>query len=635
MSYQVALDKNGDGFICLDSLPGDALNLLPHAIEYAPLSFDTSSSTTAALHSDETLYGLRRFRITFTGSGAGAFDLGKVGGTIDSIPVSASSPYSVGVWVRGITDYTALPLDLNVYNQSGGLIASVSQGPGVDWTRHTVTFTTGVSDTHIYISLEKPAGHPSMEVNATGYMLVAGDTLPDAFNTGAASDLDDAITPDVVAMHWRLGFAKPYDAVSAPTVGRIIVRNRDGAYSPELAAITLDPGTPVRIRVTLDSQTFTLFTGAIRSVEPETGSLAGRTATIYLTGPEQRLADVRILTPLLVNTQAKAVIEAALNHPALNRHNRSLDDGVSTFAYVGDTWEDGIPSLRAIRRIVEAERGRFFSDRNGHLVFHDRAHAASSASATFADEFDALTYTYGETLVNHVRVAIRPRAVGSAGSVIWTLSTPQRIPPGECRTVTARLRDSAGNPMGATNVTAPVPTTDYSANTASDGSGTDVTAQVSVTIASGGTYASAITLEVCNASGADAYLLAGAQIRGTPLIQGDAMRVEAIDMPSVLQHGLHVLEYNLPYFVTAEEAEELAQAQVDRFKTPSGAVKTLTLSSRTRLPDALPLTLFDTITVTETRTGHSGDYAIIAEEHTVDLGGFRHVVTWLLEAIAS
>lgn len=633
--YQIALDKNGDGFICLDAKPGDPLNLLPHAIEYAPLNFEFTGSASGSLDWLETAYGTRCFHVLYSGTGVGALNLGKIGGTVNTMPVSASTLYSAGVWVRGLADYTALPLDLKIVNQSGGLIAASSQGPGTSWTRQTVTFTTGAGDTHIYISLEKPAGHPTMEIETTGYMLVAGSTLPDGFNTGAVSDLDDFITPDVLSLHWRIGFAQPYEAVSSPTTGAIVVDNRSGAYSPELAAMSLDPGTPVRIRVIHNAETITLFAGLIASVEPETGSLAGRRASIHLAGAEQQLAHAHVLTPLRVNVKAGEVIAAALNHPALNRFNRALDNGVSTFAYVGDTWAGGIPALRAIRQIVEAERGRFFTDRHGHLIFHDRDHAAPSPAAVFEDAFEALTYAYGEALVNQVRVAIRPRAVGSAGSVIWTLRTPQRIPPGECRTITAQFHDSAGNPMGAVNLITPAAGTDYSANTAADGSGTDVTAQVNVTIPAGGANGSAVILDICNTSAADAYLLAGAQIRGTPLLQGDTMHIEKSDMASAIQHGLRALDVNLPYFVTAEEAEDLAQAVLDRFQTPSGAAKTLALSQRTRFDDALALTLFDTITVTETRTGHTGDYALIAEEHAVDVGGHRHTVTWLLEPIPS
>lgn len=630
--YAIGLDKNGDGFICMDAQPGDPLNLLTDAIELLPLNDEAVGSANVSLQYEATAYGLRLFSIVYPTAATGTFALGKTGTIINTIPVTPGKTYSTCAWMRGLANYGSYALQFRMFNQDDTLLADNSFVPATGWAQISLTFTAGVNDAYIYFSLRKPeASAVAMAVDLTGFMLVEGDTLPDGFNTGDPRDLDDFITPDVLKMRWRLGFAQPDDAVSSPTRGELVVRNVDGAYSPELAAITLDPGTPVQVRVSHEGQTLTLFSGMIAHVAPEPGDLAGRTATIHLNGPEHPLDETTVLTPLLTNTSAGSVITAALNHPALNRFNRTLDTGVSAFAYVGDTWSDGIPARQAIRQIVEAERGRFFTDRHGYLIFHDRNHAVPASSATFANAFDALTYHYGDRIVNHVRVRVRPRSIGSSGAVIWQGGTPQRIAAGTCQTITARLRDSTGSPMGATNVIAPVAVTDYSANTAADGSGTDITTQVSITLTTSGTYASALMLDICNTAAVDAYVWL--QVRGTPLMQADTLLVEASDLDSQLQYGVHRREFNLPYFVTITEAEELAQAIINARAQPSGAVKTLTLSNRTRFTDALTHTLFDVVTVTEGRTGHSADYCIIAEAHDIDLGGHRHQVTWVLEGV--
>ena len=59
------------------------------------------------------------------------------------------------------------------------------------------------------------------------------------------------------------------------------------------------------------------------------------------------------------------------------------------------------------------------------------------------------------------------------------------------------------------------------------------------------------------------------------------------------------------------------------------------MSGTSHLTQVLERTLFDRITIAETQTGHTADYFIIAEEHAVDLGGFRHTVSWLLEPAAA
>ena len=627
---EVGLDKNGDGFICMDAQPGDALNQILEPLDLVQLTFEMTGSASGGMAYEQTDYGLQVFEITYTGTGIGAHNLGKNGATINTIPVSGSTTYALGVWVRGIADYTALPLTLRVFNQASTQLGSSSQGHDTDWARQSMTFTTGGNDTHIYITIEKPAGHPSMQIDTTGYLLVEGTTLPDGFNTGAASDLDDFIISDVLAMDWSLGFARAFDALSAPTRGRITLRNDDDDYAPELASISLNPGTPVRVRITHDSQTHVVFTGLIDRVEPE-----GRTSTLHLIGPEDHLKRHRIAMLLITNGNAKSVIEAALGQLALFRFNRVLDTGVSTFPYVGDTWSDGIRVQQAIAQVVEAERGRFFSDRMGQVIFYDRNHLSTSptVAATFEDDYEALTYGYGEALINQVRVRLRPRQIGTPGSVIWQLSTAQKVKTGECVTFTAHLHDTSGNPIGATSVTPPVSVTDFSANTAADGSGTDVTAQFTVTIPTDGVRGSAVILDVCNTSGSDAYLLAGSQLRGTPLIQGDSLLVEQTDQDSTLAYGLKGLMVDFSVLGTVEDAEDFAQAKLDAFATPFGAVQSITLSNRIHYTEVLSLSLFDAITITDSDTGHSADYYIIGEKHNLSHGGYRHQVTWLLEPV--
>jgi hypothetical protein len=448
-------------------------------------------------------------------------------------------------------------------------------------------------------------------------------------DTDGDGTIDHDLTPDVLAVSWRLGMRAPYDAVAAPTRGEITLHNADGAYGPERGTIPLHPGVNVIIQANGGE---TLLRAAIAHVEPESGDLGGRTCAVHLAGPEDRLQAARVLIPLLVNVRASAVLDALLDQPGLSGFSRLFDTGRSVFAYVGDTWADGVQALRAVRQVVEAERGRFFTDRQGRLVFYERGRldTGQPVQALFANDFDALDYVYGDDLVNQVRVTVRPRAVGAAGSVLWQLESAVRIAPGECRQIRAALRDSAGNPMAGRDLIDPLAVTDYQANSAADGTGTDLTTLVTLALVSGAVGGSSVLLEACNTSSQTAYLLPGARLRGTPLYQADAMLVEALDDTSIDTYGVHALAFNLPYLVTVDEAEALAHYHLDRRKQPTGRVVTLNPNPHRRA-DVLPLTLFDRITVIESHTDHARDYFIIEEAHTIDHGGVRHRVTWRLE----
>ncbi|MBZ0274857.1 MAG: hypothetical protein K8I60_01860, partial [Anaerolineae bacterium] len=106
------------------------------------------------------------------------------------------------------------------------------------------------------------------------------------------------------------------------------------------------------------------------------------------------------------------------------------------------------------------------------------------------------------------------------------------------------------------------------------------------------------------------------------------------DQTSINFHGLRPLAFDLPALDSVEDAGQLARFELARRKDPRGMVYTLSLSAPSHLPDILARTLFDRISITETQTGHTADYFIVAESHTLDLGAARHRVTWTLEPAA-
>ena len=631
--YEIAIDRNGDGFVAWDVQQGDALNLVPDAVrmEALPLYVDNGI---VALQWAETDYGIRLVD-AFLDTGAAEVALGRSLSQVNVIPVTGGQTYTAAVWLRADGDYSGIGTRFRIVNQ--GLTERAVDDVNVtqNWTRASMPFTAQPGDTHVALVVDKPVGSPTMPLEIAGPTLVDGTTHPTAFNSGDPLDYENHISADVLSLRWHLGMAQTYDAVAAPTTGQIVVRNEDGRYSPEQGQIRLEPHTRVKVRVIHESETVHLFSGWIMQVTPDTGSLGARRAALHLAGPEHDLAQTHVLTDLLVNAAPDDLLGVILSREPLDRIDTALRPSASLFAYAGDTWGDGIIAARAIRQIVEAERGRFYSDRRGMLHFLDRDYLPGLAPTltAFDDAYEAVDYIYGADIVNEVRVRVKPRAIGSPGTVIWRLTNAQPIQPGaECRVIVARFRDDNGNPIGATGLVTPVANTDYTANTKADGSGDDATAQLSVSFGTGGS-ASAVNLIICNNGAQNVYLQPGTQIRGTPLIQGDTLLVQRRDEASVDTHGLHTLLVDLPYFVTAEAAEVLADYLLLQRKRPFGLARTITLNNCVRFHDALRRSLFDQIAVRETHTGHDADYLIISETHTVDLGGTRHVVEWLLEPV--
>jgi len=484
-------------------------------------------------------------------------------------------------------------------------------------------------------------------------------------NVGDFTDSGENITADVLALHWRLGMSAPHDSVAAPIFAAITVRNVSRDYSPEYTADPLLRGKPIIIQSFDGTTTRTHFTGYITTIEPQTGDQGERIAVIHAGSIEHDLSYGLVRLPLQIDTRADSVITAILNavplrlpvlarlfmvgvagHAELNTnaylpgpYPNTLEVGVSTFAFVGDLWSDGVPADVAVRQLVDSERGRFFINRAGEAVFYNRHHLLLdvTSDATFEDEGDSLTYAYGTDVVNRIGVRLTPRSVGTPGTVLWHVDNVQTLLPGQAgfRQIIARYTDSAGRPIGALSVIVPVRGLDFIANSEPDGSGSDVTNEVEVLLFAVG--ASAATLELRNQSGRAAYLQPGMQLRGTPLVQNDAVIVQQDDGPSITFYGLKSHVYDLPTLTSIEEADQLARYEVKRRSAPRGGVTELRLSSQqpAHVAHILARSLFERITVRDTQTDHAADYFIVAEEHRVDAGGARHRVVWTLESAAS
>ncbi|MBK8138051.1 MAG: hypothetical protein IPK52_19940 [Chloroflexi bacterium] len=438
------------------------------------------------------------------------------------------------------------------------------------------------------------------------------------------------ITASVLELRWRLGFAQPYDSLARPAAGQILLDNRDQSFSPELdSSGLLTPGTAVLVECEYDGWQ-PMFSGVIAHIEPDMGERGPRRALVHVESADAALARVIVRLPVLAGVRADEILEAVLDTPPLDGLPRDFEQGASVFAYAGDQWGGGISARAAIEQAAGAERGRVYISRDGTLVFRSRQSGLASAApdATFDAVADAAHMTYGADLVNHVCIGLRPRALGAPASTLWTLANSQRLRPGAQINLVVPLRDAQGRRAGAVSVITPVAYTDFSANSLPDGSGSDATASVTITVLA--LEGSAARLRLENSAATTVYLMPGATLRGTPLLGGQPVVYEDADSASITAYGQHALSLRLPLIDSVDEAAALAGWELAR-RTQLACVTAFTLSDRVRYADALPLTVFQRVRLIDPHSGHDAVYSIIAEAHTVTLGGYRHVIRYLLE----
>src|SRR5262249_46374556 len=119
------------------------------------------------------------------------------------------------------------------------------------------------------------------------------------------------------------------------------------------------------------------------------------------------------------------------------------------------------------------------------------------------------------SVFNLVRVTVHPKT-SVAGTVLFSvLNAAEPIQPGESREYWDTYSDPNGRDrlIGAKNFTAPVATTDYTANTVADGSGADRTANIALLVV---TFASSSKTTLAN-NGSDTVYMTKRQLRADGL----------------------------------------------------------------------------------------------------------------------
>jgi hypothetical protein len=425
------------------------------------------------------------------------------------------------------------------------------------------------------------------------------------------------ITDSVLEARWQIGLAAPDDSVSRAS-GTLTLRDADNALLP-----TLTPGTSVSIAHDGDP----LFTGRVGHVRVPLGSLADPVLSVLLLGHDALLRREIIHTPVASDIRSGDALAAVMDATSLAALSRDFDLGAETFTTLADAWGDGIRGWNALAQIADAERGLLLFDRAGNPVFRDRHSLRKSPEIAATLDDDALTMNarFGAGLVNQISIRLRPRRLGLTVETLWTLGSSQPIRPTSFITLRARLSDASGRRAGAATLIPPVAVTDFSANTEPDGSGLDRTSDVTLSII--GTDGGSARLKAENASADRVYLLAGATLRGIPVLSGGGAQIEAEDASSLSAHGLHALALNLPLLDRLSHARDLATDMLRQQASP--ALRAEALSP----PDGLTLTLFDAIAINDPRTGHDAAYRIVGEQHVLSDGGHVHQTTWTLRQV--
>lgn len=433
-----------------------------------------------------------------------------------------------------------------------------------------------------------------------------------------------------------------------------VLQNEDDRFNSFNASSPLTgnlvPGRLVRLRMTSPTAA-TLWQGKLESITPSVTNRNTKRAEIRAFGPLADLTEIKVRMAMGTSLTTGALVDDILDaadYPT-GASYRDIDTGNVTVTRFFTNGERD--ALQLSRELEASESGWFRESKDGKLKFEDSTHRqdhSGTSQATFRDIAGNLRYNHIQQIeplgqvYNDIITRVRLFSVQSIAT-LWqhpeanTTGDAPLIGPGETVTYWANYP----NPASATQAvavdawTTPVSSTDYTANSTSDGTGTDHTSDIGIVATK---FDTSMKLAVTN-NAAVAVYLTKLEARGTAVYVLDPVPVNAEDATSQTTYGHRQFDRQAPWVPTTVLAQGWCDQNLEIFKDPQPAVRLSFLANRdtSHLTEAANRAVSDRVTVDADGAvgfGFDQDFFVERVSHSIGQSGAVHNVEYLLSSTA-
>lgn len=272
---------------------------------------------------------------------------------------------------------------------------------------------------------------------------------------------------------------------------------------------------------------------------------------------------------------------------------------------------------------ILAEDSTFILAEDGTKIIGDEgAYEDASISSDMEDHNILLPE---DSLLNASIIRAHPVITDTSLKVLYKLGTPVFIRAGKTLEFSAHYTDPSGlNQVSGTNMQTPVATTDYLANTASDGSGTNKTASIAVTATY---YGDTVYYSIANNSTSDVYITF-LQARGYGIYYGNSIESIIDESNSQNAYGYFPFQFDMKYQKDTYLANAYGLSVIEEYKNPKSRItkmKYLANLNKNHMMSFLMLTIGSLILATEDRSAISNHYYITDRAFTIKQGGIINV----------
>lgn len=492
---------------------------------------------------------------------------------------------------------------------------------------------------------------------------------------GVQTDITADVLLGVQSLHCSYGIkgSGPLDRVAQTGTLTFALNNSasnsggvQGYYTPGHANARTgwDLGVLVYVGFTYGGTTYIKFHGTVNGIVPDAGQYQRQAVTVTCTdwideAAVSKLKEVAVQEDRKAGQLVTTLMTASVARQPLNT---SFAAGISTFSYALDNFSDTKTTvLRALADVTMSEMGYLYvkggagtpGTHGGILTFEDRHTRPLTGDpvVTFDETMVAMKVRRSrQDLINQTFVTVHPRTLDTAISVLWQLTDTEVVPSvAGLTTITmvaeftsqiltdvdfsaSTSKKARGDQIASTNLTTPVSGTDWIANSASDGSGSNMTSNIAMTISITG--ANTALLQFVNDSANTAYLTT-VQLRGIALRDDSATTLSKKDATSITAYGEQDVRINMPYESDVNVGLGIADWQNTVNKDLRNTVPSITIlgnKNSTLMTQSLVREPGDKIGLVESMSitsGSANGFFINGVDWTLDMGSV-FTVTWNL-----
>jgi hypothetical protein len=486
---------------------------------------------------------------------------------------------------------------------------------------------------------------------ATGTYVLAVDWN----NDGDFGDTGEDITARTLKVEYLRGNDYASQLTGKAVAGRLIaeLNNESGDYSTFNTSSPLTgnllPGRKVKLTGNDGTTTRTLWVGFLDNIEPLPVASGPNRARLRAIGPLGYLNRFEVSTAMFAAKKAGELVGEILDAAGWDDDDRDLDTGIVTFQRF---WCERTKTLNALRLIEDTESGLLEESADGKIVYRDR-HARSTdtrstaSQATYTDatggalaysviqQIDPLKFIY-----NELRARLEPLVgswilgssaldisteLGGTKAVLWTYpesgAKSPSISAGVTKTFIANFPSSgsASTSAAVDYWETLVSGTDFIANDAADGSGTNRSSSITATLTK---RAQSMDIALENGHGGTVYITK-LQAQGFSVTKNDRVEIIAKDATSQTTFGKRTFPHPGKFIPDSDEAQNWADFHVSVWKDPVPLLRLTLVGNRSTatLTDIMTREISDLVTVTannDSGLGLNETFFVEQVHHSID-----------------